>query len=419
MHFNFHFTTIQVIWTLTFAALLVLLVVLLGRNRARRFPWFTTAMVVMALRMVTNRLLFGRIPQVFASEIFLALADLAAIIALLVAVELARRAFTGLRWQEWTAATLALLSIGGVADLWGLWPFFSVPLVVPFLVVAVAALLLILIARRSFTGTARGEWIAAAFALLAAVLVGMVVGGLWPVRPYLISLGTVIAILLVAVPFARRVFTGAVRGEWTAAALALLLGVAAVAPWGPWPSWRTLFAGSELSALRLMQFFGQKAELLADVLLIQLGVLIALFGRRFNAGWRSHTQQIAIGFSTASVAQLAVRTIWQEIATHTTIHSQAEYAHVMNLRDKIDNASSAVFLAVQLWWIVCLWFDEPGTATGAEAAVEETPGDETKASSLGAPATGSSEELAKLEAAEAIPEASPAEQAEEPTSGRD
>ena len=42
MHFNFGFTTIQVLWTLTFAALLVLLVVLLGRDRARRYPWFTT-----------------------------------------------------------------------------------------------------------------------------------------------------------------------------------------------------------------------------------------------------------------------------------------------------------------------------------------------------------------------------------------
>ena len=42
MHFNFAFTAVQVLWTLTFAAHLVLLVVLLGRDRTRRFPWFTT-----------------------------------------------------------------------------------------------------------------------------------------------------------------------------------------------------------------------------------------------------------------------------------------------------------------------------------------------------------------------------------------
>ena len=48
MHFNFDFSTGQILWTLTFAALLVLLVVLLGRDRARRFPWFTASMVMMA-----------------------------------------------------------------------------------------------------------------------------------------------------------------------------------------------------------------------------------------------------------------------------------------------------------------------------------------------------------------------------------
>ena len=47
MHFNFDFSATQILWTLTFAALLVLLVVLLGRDRARRFPWFTASIVMM------------------------------------------------------------------------------------------------------------------------------------------------------------------------------------------------------------------------------------------------------------------------------------------------------------------------------------------------------------------------------------
>ena len=47
MHFNFDFSTAQVLWTLTFAALLVLLVVLLGRDRAQRFPWFTASIAMM------------------------------------------------------------------------------------------------------------------------------------------------------------------------------------------------------------------------------------------------------------------------------------------------------------------------------------------------------------------------------------
>src|SRR5271169_4627917 len=81
MHFNFDFSTGQILWTLTFAALLVLLVVLLGRDRARRFKWFTASMVLMALRMLASRLLLGRMAPIVSSEIFLVLADLSAIIA--------------------------------------------------------------------------------------------------------------------------------------------------------------------------------------------------------------------------------------------------------------------------------------------------------------------------------------------------
>ena len=64
MHFNFHFTAVQILWTLTFAALLVLLVVLLGRDRIRRFPWFTTGIVLVTLRLLVNRLLHDRLPPI-------------------------------------------------------------------------------------------------------------------------------------------------------------------------------------------------------------------------------------------------------------------------------------------------------------------------------------------------------------------
>ena len=37
MHFDYHFTAVSVLWTLTFASLLVVLVVLMGRDRARPF----------------------------------------------------------------------------------------------------------------------------------------------------------------------------------------------------------------------------------------------------------------------------------------------------------------------------------------------------------------------------------------------
>jgi hypothetical protein len=255
MHFHFNFSAGEILWTLTFAALLVLLVVLMGRDRIQRFKWFTASMVLMALRMLSAKLLFGRMAPVVSSEIFLVMADLAALVALMVVVEMARRAFAGASRAAWITATLILLAVGGVL----------------------------------------------------------------------------------------------------------------VAKWGPWPSIKTLFAGSELSALRLMQLFAQKADLLADTLTIQLGLVVVLFGRRFNGGWRTHVQQVMIGLSTASIAQLAVRLIWQEIALHTTIHSQAEYQHVMDLQEKFYNANSAIYLAVLLWWIVCLWIDEPGSKAAGVA----------------------------------------------------
>jgi len=253
MHFNFDFSAAQILWTLTFAGLLVLLVVLLGRDRARRFPWFTALTVMMALRMVTSRLLSQRMSPIAFDEIFLGLYDLTVIVSLGVAVEIARRAFKDARRAAWIAGTLVVLAIGGVI----------------------------------------------------------------------------------------------------------------MVKWGPWPSWKTLIAGSHLSALRLMQLFAQKGDLLSDMLFIEIGLLVAFFGRCFHAGWRSHTQQIAIGLSTASITQSAIRLIWQQIALHTTVQSQDQYTRIMSLEQKFFSASQAVYVAVLLWWIACLWIDEPDGAVAA------------------------------------------------------
>ncbi len=249
MHFNFDFSTGQILWTLTFAALLVLLVVLLGRDRARRFPWFTTSMAFMAARMLIGRLLFHRMAPVVAGEIFLPMADLAAIVSLLVVVEIARRGFAGAGRRLWIGGTAVLLAVGG----------------------------------------------------------------------------TVLTL------------------------------------WGPWPSFKTLFAASTLSHLRLMDLFAQKADLLASVLIVLVGLLVVIFGRYFKAGWHSHTQQVAIGLSMASIAQLTIRGAVEHIAMNTTIHGQDDYKRVMDLMSSLNNANSIIFLVVLLWWIVCLWIDEPGT----------------------------------------------------------
>ena len=253
MHF-LGFTTVQILWTLTFAALLVLLVVLLGRDRARRFPWFTASMVLTAIRLLSSRMLYGRLAPITMSKIFLTLAVIEALVCLLVAVE---------------------------------------------------------IARRSFSGASRRTWI----------------------------IGTV---------------------------LVLAVGAGVLATWGPWPAWKTVSTDSQLGILRLVQLVAQKTSLLTDVITIELGLLVVLIGRRFKAGWRSHAQRIIIGLSTASIAQLASRGIWQLIAMHAAPKTQAEYEQVMGIQEKLYNATSVTFVAVLIWWIACLWLDEPGTETAAE-----------------------------------------------------
>jgi len=110
-----------------------------------------------------------------------------------------------------------------------------------------------------------------------------------------------------------------------------------------------------------MDMAADKGNLLTSVLAIEMGLLVPLLGRRFGAGWRSHAQQIAIGLSTASLAQLGLRGSLQFIGTHTRIHTQAEYVRIIGLRDKLIHANNVVYLAVLVWWIACLWIDEPGT----------------------------------------------------------
>ena len=253
MHFNFDFSAGQILWTLTFAALLVLLVVLQGRDRVRRFPWFTASIAMMALLLLTVELLLNKIPRITGSLVFLAMSDLNTIIALMVVVELARRAFRGAARASWIVGTLALAAVG------------------------------------------------------AAVLV----------------------------------------------------------LWGPWPAWKTLTGMSTLATIRLMDMAADKGNLLSSVLAIELGLLVPLLGRRFGAGWRSHAQQIVIGLSTASLAQLGLRGSLQFIGAHTHIHTQAEYVRIIGLRDKLIHANNVVYLAVLVWWIACLWIDEPGAAAHA------------------------------------------------------
>jgi hypothetical protein len=253
MHFHFPFTAGDILWTLTFAGLLVLLVVLLGRDRMARFPWFTTSVVVLALRILTIRLLVRRLPEMTMETIIIVMADIAGLVGLLVAIELARHAFAGVRRYAWVAGALVLMALGAV--------------VLKF--------------------------------------------------------------------------------------------------YGPWPSWSTLTAKSTMSTLRLLQLIAQKTTLLADVETIAVGLLIILLGSRFKAGWRSHTQQIVIGLSTASISQLVIQGLWQNIvrtaiANPAISQSVTDRTRIIGLGEKLSNTNSTIYVAILIWWIVCLWRGEPG-----------------------------------------------------------
>jgi hypothetical protein len=254
----------RVFWTLTFAAQLVLLVVLLGRDRARRYPWFTAGIALAALRLMAEILLAGRMATVPLQETMITLADLTAVVGLLVLIELARRAFSGLKRSLWIVNAVGLLVVAG-------------------------------------------------------------------------------GVLIV---------------------------------WGPWPTRNYLVLDSLLGKLRLMQLLAQKGDLLVALLTVGLGLLVVLFGRLFKAGWRSHTQMIAIGLSTVAIALLALQATVQSIVRMAHPHSQQEYERVVGLVTNLVNANKLVYLCALLWWIVWLWRDEPGAAKAAPELAASAPEEE-------------------------------------------
>lgn len=116
----------RVIWTLTFAAQLVLLVVLLGRGRAQRFPFFTASIGLLALRLILEVLLSGRMAQLPLQTTLLTFSNISVIVSLLVLVELARRGFAGVHRPLWIVNSVGLVLLaGGMLAEWGPWPKWS------------------------------------------------------------------------------------------------------------------------------------------------------------------------------------------------------------------------------------------------------------------------------------------------------
>ncbi len=124
-----HLQLDQVLWALLLAAHLVLLIVLLGRDRISRFRWFTVVVALSAARLLVDHLLHGRLTTIAFYWQQYSLLLLASLLGLVVLAELARRAFashaTSLRlkpngWIGWSLVSVALAAAAVAAI--GPWP---------------------------------------------------------------------------------------------------------------------------------------------------------------------------------------------------------------------------------------------------------------------------------------------------------
>ena len=125
MHWNLE----QILWAIALAGHLVLLIVLLGRDRASRYPFFTTAIILGALRLLADHLLEGKLTTLaFYWQDFSGVV-LDSIFRIFVLVEIARRIFSSGKgglilkprgWAGWSILTTALALIA--IYFWGPWP---------------------------------------------------------------------------------------------------------------------------------------------------------------------------------------------------------------------------------------------------------------------------------------------------------
>jgi hypothetical protein len=124
-----HLNTEQILWALALAGHFILLIVLLGRERANRYPWFTAFISLSAVRLLADHLLHGKLTTIaFYWQTYVGTA-LDSILCILVLVELCRRVFSSgrngriLKARGWFGAGLIVVAIA-VAGVWawGPWP---------------------------------------------------------------------------------------------------------------------------------------------------------------------------------------------------------------------------------------------------------------------------------------------------------
>jgi hypothetical protein len=253
-----HLTVEQIVWALVLTGHLVLLVVLLGRDRISRFPWFTAAIAVSTVHLIADHLLHGKLTMVdFYWQSYGAIL-VEAILGLLVLAELARRVFSNCK------SGLILNATGWLG--WSL------------------------------------------------VTVCVAIGAVWL--------------------------------------------------WGPWPTWNKLSEDPKQLPLLLVVLCGMKGQHFLALLTVEVGLLLAIFGKRFGSGLRSHPQLIMLGLSTYALGFLAVQAT-TDIIKHTVhLTSRDQYEHIVRLFSNLDNGRFALWFLVLVWWIVWLWRNDPTDQAG-------------------------------------------------------
>ena len=124
-----HWNTEQILWACVLAAHLALLIVLLGRDRAGRFRWFTAAIALSTVHLIADHLLHGKLTTIaFYWQSYTA-NILETVLGVLVLVELCRHVFSSgkagkiLKARGWLGGILITVLIALVATFfWGPWP---------------------------------------------------------------------------------------------------------------------------------------------------------------------------------------------------------------------------------------------------------------------------------------------------------
>jgi len=226
------------------------------------------------------------------------------------------------------------------------------------------ALLVVLFARRH---ARRFPWFTASIALSALY---MVVERLisWRFSPHVMAwvlvLGHDLMALvgvIVVLELGQRVFERVrQKTRFVGILVMLAVGVGIMTFWGPRPTEAMLWMDSELSALQLLRVADLNGFLLADLLAVQLGILVIIFGREYKGSGRSHSVQIVLGLAVAAITQMSLVGGWQALIKWALIPGQAEYERLMSLQDVLFNIASGVYVAVLVWWIVSLWLGATG-----------------------------------------------------------